>query len=188
MNEGSLSNVEYNRSNKVVLSSDIGPPADSLSVPLSAVITSYFDEKGPRQLPGLDYGPVAKMYESLVEKMVSLFPKARVFSSNPAARRSSHGFAVRRAMVVTEKVKKKSERHHHFSVLRQFHGRRLGTAAEKGGRYPIREMYFRNDGVTLNRAALTGVFVGAYAVVKAVLGEGGHLVNPEKIKGVKFYF
>ena len=66
-------------------------------------------------------------------------------------------------------MKKKSERHHHFSVLRQFRGRRLGTAAEKGGRYPIREMYFRNDAtvaISVRRWIFDPLYFCEYIVVK----------------------
>ena len=150
-------------------------------------MTGYFDEKGPRQLPGLDYGPVARSYEALVAMMSAAFPAALIFSSNPAARRSAHGFAIRRAMTVTNKLKKMGANHHHFSVLRKFHGRRTGSSAESGGRFPLKEEYFEDDGVRLIRAALSGVFVRSYALVRAVLQAGG-LVDADGIDGLKFIF
>lgn len=159
-----------------------------LPAPLSATVESYFAVNGPREVPGDDFPLVVSKYEALVKKMLETFPEALVFSTNPAARKSSCGFAVRRAMGVANKIKKQDERHHHFSLIKRFIGRREGKTLGEGGRFPIFEHYFSNGGVELTRAALAGTFVRAYAFVNAVTGVGRFLKEAEKIEGVKMLF
>ena len=156
--------------------------------PLSPTIENYFPANGPREIPGDDFVAVVPRYEELVRKMCALFQEALIFSSAPAARRSKCGFAVRQAMMVAKRVDKTHGRHHHFSLLERFHGRRTGKVPGEGGRFPLKEEFFLEDGVTMTRAALAGCFVRAYAFVKAVSGVGRFLKEADHIEGVKMYF
>ena len=149
-----------------------------------------FHPLGPRQQASdVDVTEVVRRYERLVEESLRLFPSASIFSTNPAPRRSS-GFAVARAAHVTKEVKQQGARHHHFSLMRKFHGKLYGAAKDRpGGRLPIHEEYFEPNGIELTKGAFTGVVVKAKMVLDAVLGTAGCiLTDANKIHDVKMFY
>ena len=151
---------------------------------------SRFHPLGPRQIPAdADAAEVVARFSRLIGDALQLFPSASIFSTNPAPRRSS-GFAVARATYVTKKLRKVGERHHHFSLLKNFHGKLYRTAGNRpGGRLPIREEFMEENGIELKKGALTGVIVKARMVVNAVLKiKGCRLTDPNTIHDVKMFF
>ena len=160
---------------------------DAIPVPLSSVVEGYFDARGPRQIPGKDIGEVRSAYESLVQRSLDFFPTANIITSNPAPRRLSEGFAVRRAMFVASRLGRQDSRHHHFSTLRMFHGKRKKnvTGDRLGGNFPILEHFFHDDGVRLTRAALSGVIVRTYVFLTALMPDDNVFVqDPRGIEGL----
>ena len=164
---------------------------DAPTGPLAPVAEGYFHPLGPRQFPAEGGAEeAASAYENLVKTALALFPRTTIFSSNPAPRRSGLGFAVLRASRLTKALRRQGERHHHFSVLRKFHGKRKKPALDvDGGRLPIYEWFFMPDGVGLTKAALSGVVVRARLFVETVLRVGGNsLSDPRTIVDLKMLF
>ena len=163
----------------------------AIAIPLSALVESYFDPRGPRQIPGEDKEGVRLAYEGLVARALVLFPGAIIVSSNPAPRRSSEGFAVQHALYVANRVQRQGTRHHHFSMLRIFYGRRRTSVKGErlGGNLPILEDCFNSDGIRLSLAAMCGVFVRTYSFIGAILQDDPVLEqDPTMIDGLVMKF
>ena len=162
---------------------------DAPSAPLSATIEEYFHVRGPRQFPRDDVAAVVASYTALVDAALSLLPSAIVISSNPAPRRSGGGFAVTRAIQVTAQLTRRGRRHHHFSVLRKFYGRRLSAALDvQGGRNPVYEKYFESDGVHLTLPALCGVVIRARSFFNCFVEDSAPSDDPTAIAELKCLF
>ena len=146
-------------------------------------IESYFLPQGPRIMPKESVESVVELYTETVALTHVLFPAAVLFSTDPAPRRST-GFAITRAMKASSAMAKQNELHHHFSLNRHFHGRRLNRSVGEGGKFPIYDEYFV-DGVMPTVEAWKAVFVRAYAAVAEVIDSAAE--NPE-LKFVKKSF
>ena len=71
-------------------------------------IENYFLPQGPRIMPNECVEKVVARYAETIALTHSLFPKAVVFSTDPAPRRST-GFAITRAMKANSAMKKQNE-------------------------------------------------------------------------------
>ena len=160
---------------------------------LSYAITHYWlHPRGPRQIPLHSAAEVTAKYEAMVDLTLQLLPSARVYTSDPAPRRSGHGFAVKRAMRVSDEIKQRDvKKHSHIRLIRKFHSKRPAggrNVFKEGGKYPLREMFFEDDGMTMIPTALIGVFVRARMYVETMVGGEGQLVSPDAIDGLKVKF
>ena len=158
---------------------------------LSHAIRKYWlHPRGPRQVPLHSAVEVTAKYEALVDVALQTFPSARVVTSDPAPRRSGHGFAIKRAMRVSDEIQKKDERHSHIRLIRKFHAKRpagKGNLLKEGGKYPLREVHFEEDGMTMTFNALAGVYIRAKVYVESIVGREGMAI-PNEIDGLKIKF
>ena len=154
----------------------------------SATIEDWFPKNGPRQIIRNGEGEVAASYRKLVDGTLEKFDEAKVFSSNPPARRSRNGHLVSRAQYVTTHIKSAGPRHHHFSILNKYHGSRSGKKIDPlGGSRPIHERFFEDDGVMLTKPALTGAVVRARMFVDSFI-EDKSPVNPSFIQDLRMFY
>ena len=174
--------------------------ADEISQPLQSfeAVTSssihcfdgYFHPRGPRELPRLPVHEVVDAYNGVIDRILVQFPSSSVFTTEPSLRRSKHGFAAARAIEVGRKIKRRDERHHHATVLRQLHAVIRGKAEgdRLGGRYPINEEFFDEDGVRMTPTALRSSLVRIMAFVGTELRLPGDWGNPRAIEGMSVAF
>ena len=167
---------------------------DDIAVDAPAIVSpameAYFHKLGPCQLRHREAADVTAAYEVLVARSRILLPSACIISSNPAPRRSGGGFAMTRAVNVDGKIRSQGSRHHHFSQIRRFHGKRQGKGhvEGQGGQLPVHNRLFDPDGIQLTQAALVGVVVRANTFVEAVVGVEGQMADPMTIDGLKMRF
>ena len=149
-------------------------------------IEKWFHPNGPRQVPLHSFSEVLVMYEDFLDTSLAQFPSAVFFTSDPAPRRSGGGFAINRAVQVGNRLKKRNDRHHHFSVIAKLYWRRQKNDTRGlGGHLPLKEKYYEDDGLNLKREALTGVVVRAKLFVYILMEvEGQILSDPSSIYGL----
>ena len=159
---------------------------------LDPSMAAQMHESGPRQVPNEEVPAVVAAYERAVALAIADFPGAMIFSSNPAPRRSGAGFAVNRAIQVTGRMTRQHPRHHHFSILRKFYGRKMGKkgASTPGGRYPVYERFFESNGVNLTKLALAGAIVRAHSFVDSFVSDDDirGAIDPLNIPDLKMFF
>ena len=114
-------------------------------------------------------------YGTLVGDLSSLLPTTAVFTTAPAPRRSA-GFATRRSKAVGDALNKQTDKHFHLGVCKGFVGRRKGRFgdSEPGGRFPVNDDRFCDDGVTPDNEFLEIVIKRAYAGVT-------HFLNKQQV-------
>ena len=172
---------------------EISQPLQSFEEVTSSAIHSfdeYFHPRGPRELPRRPVHEVVDACYSAIDRILAQFPSCSVFTTEPSLRRSRHGFAAARAIEVGRQMKRRDERHHHATVLRQLHAVIRGKAEgdRLGGRYPINEEFFDEDGVRMTPTALRSSLVRIMAFVGAEMGLPGDWGNPREIEGLRVAF
>ena len=140
---------------------DAPPPSQT-----PKTVEEYFLPEGPRIVPRKSVNEVVDSYVETVLLALALFPSARVFSSDPAPRRST-GFAIARANLVAKQVKQQGDRHHHVTINRHFHGKRCHGNFNKGGKCPLHEKFFV-DGIVPTIESWAKVFCRMYAAIDKI--------------------
>ena len=146
-------------------------------------VEEYFLPEGPRIIPRKKTSEVANNYVETVLLALSLFPSARIYSSDPMPRRST-GFAIARANLVAKQMKRQDDRHHHLLLNRHFHGKRCRGNFDRGGKYPIHDKFFL-DGVLPSIDSWAKVFSRVYAAMNKLNGSNAVL---EALSFVKIAF
>ena len=152
------------------------------------IVEGWFHHKGPRQvMTGKDNSSIMESYEALVDLALDRFPKATLFTTEPAMRRSGFGFAVKLALRVGRLQRRDKERHHHMLVGCHLYGRRRGkkTGLGDGGLLPIKEDFFEDNGVMLKKTAFLEILRRVRSAIDATLLPHE---DPNSIEGLTFMY
>ena len=141
---------------------------------------NYFHELGPRTFPRSTVADVLVGYGDLVGSTSDSLQSAAVFTTDPCVMRT-HGFGVVWANDIGRNFKQQNERHHHFCVNHNYHGRK-GDRLGPGGKFPIHEDAFI-DGVIPSVFSWRAVFASAYAVIGKILDPSAQM-NADAIEAL----
>jgi lysophospholipase L1-like esterase len=97
---------------------------------------------------------VARIGE-LVREAARLYPRAAIWTTDPTARRTKGGFANLRVGSVARTIQKQSPNHHHLTTFKRYirHNNKKHKGND-GGRHPLAEEKFQEDGVHYSKVEL----------------------------------
>ena len=132
----------------------------------------HFHPRGPRIYPRHEVTDVVESYHCLVKAVTASAPKSLVLSTAPAPRRSA-GFATFRSDAVWKNMTQQTEKHHHIGVRQGFVMMRKGANGSQlpGGRRPINEDRFLDDGIVPENEFLEIIIRRVYAALSVFKGK-----------------
>jgi hypothetical protein len=99
---------------------------------------------------------VKNKIEELVLCAGCLLPDTKIVTTDPTARRTKGGFANSRARSFSRLIEKQSPLHHHLITIKRYlRNNKRNHKNEDGGRYPLKEQHFNNDGVHYSKPELS---------------------------------
>ena len=141
--------------------------------PQSAAVRAYFHPQGPQIYPLHPVNTVVDRYAVLVTSVAEVLPLPTLVTTEPAPRRSA-GYANWRAKDVGLKMRKVIPNHRHAVVGKGCVGRRSSKngADAVGGRWPLVEDKFADDGITPLKDTFVFIVQRLYGALAHFVGEG----------------
>jgi hypothetical protein len=110
---------------------------------------------GYLQDPDMTAPQVVEKLGELVKETAGMFPNATVITTDPTARRTKGGFANLRVRSIARTIRQQSPNHHHLTTFKRYvrHNNK-NHKGDDGGRHPLAEERFQEDGVHYSKVEL----------------------------------